>query len=711
MKKILIALALPLALPFAAAAADYDDANHFGADIAAAAGIPKDVAASATASSAAASASREFPGYRTSSGQVRFGYRGSSGGYGSKGGYWTSWGDWNRDWRGRSYFGTDGYYDTYGERLPNGQFRSPGFRRDGQHYWYVFGGYVTSSGSMPSNFLQRVINAAGSGDVIYVGPGIYPPISTQNKNITILSTHGYGSTIIWSKSGAPCVNAGGSGKRNTKIQGFSLYEGGHGVIGGTVSECYIAGGHTTGHGGGAVGASLTDCILDANTAGGNGGGAYQCTLNRCRIQWNEASNGAGIFGGTAYNCLLIENDADVAGGGAMNATLVNCTVVTNEAKYAGGVQGCTVKNSIVSGNSARLANKNHRASSFLSSCTFPVPAGRGNFNANPVFADPRNCNFHLTSASPCRDKGDSSLVSSPYDCACLPRKLGKAVDVGCYEYPAGLTPLPPIDYDGDICPDLVFYNPATGVWFIHETEADTVRRVKLGFAGVKLVPMDHDGDGVTDPAIYNPASGVWQILHSYSGNLAVVRHGWKGIDLVQAADVDGDGKSDLVFCNPANGIWQVKKSSNGATQVIRWRGWKGITLACGDYDGDGKADLAFYAPSSFRWYIRRSSDGQEAVISLGQAGAKPVPGDYNFDGRVEAAVFVPSTGQWKSKALGSSTVATIQCGDKQSIPVPCDWDNDGVPDGRTVYNPFRAYWMNRYRYPSSSYYYNLPVPF
>jgi len=59
--------------------------------------------------------------------------------------------------------------------------------------------------------------------------------------------------------------------------------------------------------------------------------------------------------------------------------------------------------------------------------------GEGNIDADPLFLDPENGDFHLTLGSPCIDTGTS--VGAPlFDFEGDPRPLGDGYDIGADEY-------------------------------------------------------------------------------------------------------------------------------------------------------------------------------------------------------------------------------------------------------------------------------------
>ena len=239
--------------------------------------------------------------------------------------------------------------------------------------------------------IQAAIDVADKGAHIIVASGIYGPITSNNKAVTILSTDGVKVTII----------DGGGTNRCATLD--SLYT----VTGFTLTNGYAP------DGGGVYGGTLNNCILTGNTAE-YGGGAYSSTLN---------------------NCILIGNTAGDAGGGANGCNLNNCTLSDNEAVYGGGVFACELGNSIVWGNtSGDGITENYGNCTFSYSCAIPLPEGDGNIGDDPLFVDAINGDFHLQRGSPCIDAGNKNFVTLTTDLDGTSRNQGGSVDMGAYEY-------------------------------------------------------------------------------------------------------------------------------------------------------------------------------------------------------------------------------------------------------------------------------------
>ncbi|MHC4143270.1 MAG: right-handed parallel beta-helix repeat-containing protein [Planctomycetota bacterium] len=266
----------------------------------------------------------------------------------------------------------------------------------------------------------------------------------------------------------------------------------------TISKNSVTGDtpHVAGYGGGLCCMdnsmlTLTNCNIMENSAG-IGGGGIKChnsclvTLTNCTITGNSASIvGGGMFctehsSVTMTNCIVSGNSAtgkhqaypDLGGGGGMcfldniSLTLTNCTIAGNSAAdNAGGMVcdfGCSgsVTNSIVLGNTAPIAPDISLISGSTLDITYSDVAGgkaevnlegksilnwgQGNIDADPLFADPNNDDFHLKSeagrwdltsqiwvlddvSSPCIDAGDPN---SPTAFELYPN--GGRINMGAY---------------------------------------------------------------------------------------------------------------------------------------------------------------------------------------------------------------------------------------------------------------------------------------
>ncbi|MBU0618046.1 MAG: hypothetical protein KKI02_10040, partial [Planctomycetes bacterium] len=291
----------------------------------------------------------------------------------------------------------------------------------------------------------------------------------------------------------------------------------------TIAGCTISG-NTAGWGGGIMcgqGSTwISDCVITGNTASNFGAGVGSeggdVTITNCTISGNTCTassvGGAGIvclYGSVVItNCTISGNSSISHGGGLYwyrnNPIISNCTITHNSAGEEGGGVACgfasaaTLANCIVWDNSAELGPQIAVLggdSAELSVCYNNVAGGEeaayvpdgtlvwgpGNIDADPLFVDPNDADYHLSTGSPCIDAGSNCAVSSdladldgdgdvdefvPFDLDGEGRffddpdtpdtgsGLPPIVDMGAYEF--GGSDLPPCrgDLDGDRDVDL-----------------------------------------------------------------------------------------------------------------------------------------------------------------------------------------------------------------------------------------------------------------
>ena len=181
--------------------------------------------------------------------------------------------------------------------------------------------------------------------------------------------------------------------------------------------------------------TITNCIIKNNTSNRNGAGlafdsANEPIITNCTFSNNTAAgNGGAItFVNSApiiTNCTFSNNT--VAGkGGAISFTnsapiITNCTFSNNSASGNGGAIACSiplsgtaVANSILWGDSPDEISCDSEISVTYSDIQGETTwYGTGNINADPMFVDEENGDFHLLNDSPCIDAGDNSALALP----------------------------------------------------------------------------------------------------------------------------------------------------------------------------------------------------------------------------------------------------------------------------------------------------------
>ena len=217
----------------------------------------------------------------------------------------------------------------------------------------------------PFKTIQHAIDLTVPGMTIVVADGMYAPIDSGNKSITIRSVNGAAKTIIDGGKTEMCARLANwsatASMTNTVLRGFRLQNGyssldAGGVQGGTLHDCHVVSNRAARSGGGAHYSTLYNCVVEENSCGNQGGGSYSPTAYDCTFINNAcATNGAGVCRGALNNCLVDSNRSEHGGGGVYLAYLTNCVIRSNTAlTYGGGTQSSSLYECVVSNNVAWL---------------------------------------------------------------------------------------------------------------------------------------------------------------------------------------------------------------------------------------------------------------------------------------------------------------------------------------------------------------------
>ncbi|MDX9791902.1 MAG: right-handed parallel beta-helix repeat-containing protein [Kiritimatiellia bacterium] len=242
-----------------------------------------------------------------------------------------------------------------------------------------FGSWNTASRS-----LQKAIDAASTGDTVWVTNGVYSGFSTD-KSIIIRSVLGAGVTMIDGGGTNRCAKLGAAGQNftNTVVIGFTMRNGslsgqyGGGALGGTLQNCTFTN-NTAMYGGAVSGGSLSECLIVGNSAY-YGGGAHQSTLSNCLIVGNSAAYGGGTEGtySKVSGCTYMGNKASIMGGGANGGVIDGCTLAANSAPDGGGARWATLLSCLVISNAAERGGGSHSVTMRLCRVSYNKSAAEG----------------------------------------------------------------------------------------------------------------------------------------------------------------------------------------------------------------------------------------------------------------------------------------------------------------------------------------------
>jgi hypothetical protein len=210
-----------------------------------------------------------------------------------------------------------------------------------------------------------------------------------------------------------------------------------------LADCTFRGNGTQESGGGIHNNSSTttllSCIFNENTADGSGGGLYnyiasEISLIHCIFSGNSVRDSGGGLENlgemTLLNCTFSENLAMHAGGGISNIQggqimLANCILWTDIPDEIQAVSGSGRSgHGTITGIAATYSNVQNGWQ------------GEGNIDIDPLFADPKNGDFHLKSQGGRWDPDSQSWVVDDISSPCI--DAGSSYElVGLERFPNG----------------------------------------------------------------------------------------------------------------------------------------------------------------------------------------------------------------------------------------------------------------------------------
>ena len=353
--------------------------------------------------------------------------------------------------------------------------------------------------------------------------------------------------------------------------------------------------------------SLDNCAIRDNKASGVFSYDGKTTLIDCVIKNNiaDASNGAAIYGKGATlslsNCLICDNEA-ARGGGIYSengkTTLANCTVANNTASLGGGVYltgtaVLTAYNAIIlnSGGSDVFRNgSNVKAYAYNTLSNYAAwTEGENNLTYDfwkPLFTNAEEGDYTLAKNSYALNKGNDEYVTTSDDLAGNARIVGRAVDLGAYEYQKSVNQETPStvvtttndvfnEYDGAISLREAFEYAESGATI---TFADSLKGKTLGID-------PNNGELSTDKTLTIDATNLWNSTEQTPG-ITISGDGTSRIlYLEEGADVEIKGITFADAHSDAGAIYNDRATLSLDSCAIR------DNEAGGVYSSAGKTTL------------------------------------------------------------------------------------------------------------------------
>ncbi|MCH8010394.1 MAG: VCBS repeat-containing protein [Candidatus Marinimicrobia bacterium] len=421
--------------------------------------------------------------------------------------------------------------------------------------WYVAtDGSDTDNGSSETPFasIQSAISSAGEGHTVLVSPGTYVEnINFDGKAIEVRSLEGSETTIIDGNQNGSVVMFESGEDSTTILEGFTIQNGsgtdpGDGVFSGGGIYCYnysnprlmnlSINGNMANQGAGIYcnnnsSPSIENVTVSGNTASSDGGGIYSIgnsspSLVNVTVRGNTSdNNGGGIYfhssSQSLENVTISGNTAFLGGGIACNDAspiLVNVTIWGNSATSGGGIYCQTnstpsLVNTILWNDSPQeiffwedgdlnsitisYSDVQGGLDSIVTNDNGTVIWGDGNIDADPLFVDAENGDFHLQWGSPAIDAGDPASDPDPD---------GTIVDMGAFYFDQRL--LPPaapvgLDYIAGASSVTITWSPNTEVDLTHYMLYHSTDQVTFDSLTSVFAPDTSYTDNTADLSVIN----------------------------------------------------------------------------------------------------------------------------------------------------------------------------------------------------------------
>ncbi|MBC8526506.1 MAG: right-handed parallel beta-helix repeat-containing protein [Candidatus Cloacimonetes bacterium] len=311
-------------------------------------------------------------------------------------------------------------------------------------------GFYFHSNEGPSSILSgfRIIN--GFSSMYWQVSGGAGILCTENSSPTIKNCVFIGSSADENGGGICCYYNSNPTIENCTFDTNSAYYGG-GIYccetSPTIVNCNFNGNSAGENGGGICCFYGSVPLIESCTFSGNSamfGGGIKCwnnsspTIKNCTLSGNWADEyGGGIdcaywCNPTIEYCTISGNSSELGGGisctNECNPAIANCTISENTANYNGGGIYSYENSSPSLSNSILWNNTPQEIYVYSSSVTATYSdiqggwTGTGNIDADPLFVNPEDGDFHLTWAnfpiqdstmSPCIDAGDPNSPLDP----------------------------------------------------------------------------------------------------------------------------------------------------------------------------------------------------------------------------------------------------------------------------------------------------------